>query len=94
MPISRATQKQRFHLVPVAYRDFVLLASNDYPIVNAATPEEAKTAADRWGGSKGIPAMVFVKTDAETAKEEMKTPILSSFTRSESEPSIESTSKE
>jgi hypothetical protein len=69
--------KDRFHLLMVKYRQFVLLASNDYPgMVNNETPEEARKSADLCGGKDGRPMLVFVLTDADEAPKETEIQLL------------------
>jgi hypothetical protein len=70
-------ERNHFHLLPVKYDRFVLLASEDYPFMaNAKTPEEVKKTAILFrtdAAPELPPELVFVLVDSESVLQEMKT---------------------
>jgi hypothetical protein len=70
----KSDDKNRFHLDPVKYHKFVLLASDNYPFMaNSGTPKEATETADLFGGPDKEPDMVYVLIDSEAGLKELKT---------------------
>jgi hypothetical protein len=64
--------RNQFQVVAVKYHKFVLLASEDYPLI-MNSPKEATEIADRFGGPDKEPAMVFVLIDSAVGIKGMKT---------------------
>lgn len=68
--------RNRFHITPVRYETFVLLASGDHPLVSSAkTPDQVKKKASGFKDSnhpEKPPIMVYVLVDQEDILDEMK----------------------